>query len=87
VVVTPYPVHPYSNHPLADVIEDLGRRLYEAFDHACPGDRDQGWDELGYREKDLYMTVIQEVISFAPDAISKMLTHNGPIDGSAKISK
>jgi hypothetical protein len=82
-MISAHPAHPYSSHPLADVIEQLGRRLYEAFDHACPGDRTLSWDEIGSAEKDVYMTAIQEVISFAPDSISTMLTYNGAIDRSS----
>ena len=33
--------HPFAAHPLGDVIEKLGRRLFDEMEPAAPGDTDE----------------------------------------------
>ena len=73
----------YSGHPMAEDIERLGRTLFEAFDHAYPGDRMETWDQISPIEKDAFMYAILEVIAFAPASVLKMLAYNSTVDRSA----
>jgi hypothetical protein len=68
--------HPYSSHPQADVIEALGRALYEAADRVYPGDYPDPWEKLSAAEQGAYMRIITEVIMRSPDHVRQMLNHD-----------
>jgi len=79
--------HPYQNHPRAEAIETLGRRLYEELDFAFPGDTDVSWCQLDPATKGAYMSAICAVTNSAPSALLDLLSYNCEVTRRAEISK